>query len=132
MPGSEFLKSAASVPPSVPMAAFAGMAAIAFLTDLFITGDGFAFPDTVHTELAPAPAASTGLRQEVDATLAPDFRWCGSLTFRTRAQGAPQHLLYFLPLPHGHRAFLPTLGVGGLKSISSSDGVRKENVVLPR
>jgi len=23
---------------------------------------------------------------------------------------APQHFLYFLPLPHGHGAFLPVLG----------------------
>src|SRR5207249_3996417 len=24
---------------------------------------------------------------------------------------APQHFLYFLPLPHGHRSFLPVFGV---------------------
>jgi hypothetical protein len=24
---------------------------------------------------------------------------------------APQHFLYFLPLPHGHRSFLPIFGI---------------------
>ncbi len=27
---------------------------------------------------------------------------------------APQHFLYFLPLPHGHGSFLPTFGVAFL------------------
>ena len=39
--------------------------------------------------------------------------------------------LYFLPLPHGHGSFLPTLGGEGPKSISASDGMRNVNVVLP-
>ena len=69
-----FLRSSGSVPPSRPIAAFAGMAGIAFLTDLLITGDGFAFPDALHTELAPAATGSTDLHQEVDIALAPDFR----------------------------------------------------------
>ena len=68
------LRSSASNQPSRPLAAFAGMAGIAFLTDLIITGDGFAFPDAVHTELAPAATGSTDLHQEVDIALAPDFR----------------------------------------------------------
>ena len=69
-----FLRSSASNQPSWPLAAFAGMAGIAFLTDLLITGDGFAFPDTMHTELAPAATGSTDLHQKVDIALAPDFR----------------------------------------------------------
>jgi len=69
-----FLRSSASNQPSWPLAAFAGMAGIAFLTDLLITGDGFAFPDTVHAELAPAATGSTDLHQKVDIALAPDFR----------------------------------------------------------
>ncbi len=68
-----FLRSAGSNQPSWPLAAFAGMAGIAFLTDLLITGDGFAFPDTVHTELAPAATGSTDLHRKVDIALAPDF-----------------------------------------------------------
>ena len=50
------------------------MAGIAFLTDLLITGDGFTFPDAVHTELAPAATRTTDLQQKVDIALAPDFR----------------------------------------------------------
>ncbi|MCY4121154.1 MAG: PEGA domain-containing protein, partial [Acidobacteria bacterium] len=69
-----FLRSSGSVPPSRPIAAFAGMAGIAFLTDLLITGDGFAFPDALHTELAPAATGSTDLHQKVNIALAPDFR----------------------------------------------------------
>ena len=53
--------------------AFAGMAGTAFLTDLFITGDGFAFADTVHTELTPTPNQSRGLRPRVDTTMAPEL-----------------------------------------------------------
>ena len=67
-----FLTSSAR--PSWPIAAFAGMAGIAFLTDLFITGDGFTFSDRVHTDLAPAQNASKGEHQEVDIALAPDLR----------------------------------------------------------
>ena len=69
-----FLRSAASNQPSRRLAAFAGMAGIAFLTDLIITGDGFAFPDALSTELAPAASGSADLHQEVDIALAPDFR----------------------------------------------------------
>ena len=69
-----FLRSSGSVPPSRPIAAFAGMAGIAFLTDLLITGDGFACPDALHTELAPAATGSTDLHQKVNIALAPDFR----------------------------------------------------------
>lgn len=69
-----FLRSSASVPPSRPLAAFVGMAGIAFLTDLLITGDGFSFPDALHTELAPAATGSTDLHQKVGIALAPDFR----------------------------------------------------------
>ena len=53
--------------------AFFGMAAIAFLTDLFITGDGFAFPDTVRATLAPASDRSEIDRPPLDTRLAPVF-----------------------------------------------------------
>ena len=36
---------------------------------------------------------------------------CGSSKGARSGVHAPQHFLYFLPLPHGHGSFLPVLGV---------------------
>src|SRR5437879_5928837 len=50
----------------------------------------------------------------------------------------PWQFLYFCPLPHGQRLFGPTTAkaeagrcMGGTKSISSTEGKRNENMVLP-
>ena len=43
---------------------FAGTAGLAFATDLFVTGAGFTFPDTVRTTLAPAAGMSAHPRQQ--------------------------------------------------------------------
>ena len=54
-----------------------GLAGWGFVIDLFLTGDGFEYPDTVHTRLAPWPDRSARDRPELDTRLAPELHLRG-------------------------------------------------------
>ena len=70
---------------------FAGTAGLAFATDMFVTGAGFTFPDTVRTTLAPAAGMSAHPRQQqVDTRLAPDFHLRGVGSERLDVPASPE------------------------------------------
>ena len=54
-----------------------GLAGWGFVIDLLLTGDGFEYPDTVRTRLAPWPDRSARDRPELDTRFAPDLRLRG-------------------------------------------------------
>ncbi len=56
---------------------FLGLAGWGFVIDLFLTGDGFEYPDTVRTRLTPWPDRSARGRSELDTRFAPDLRLRG-------------------------------------------------------
>ena len=53
---------------------FLGLAGWGFVIDLFVSGDGFEYPDTVRTQLAPWPDRSARGRPELDTRFVPDLR----------------------------------------------------------
>ena len=54
---------------------FLGLAGWGFVIDLFLSGDGFEYPDTVRTRLAPWPDRSAHGRSELDTRFVPDLRF---------------------------------------------------------
>ncbi|MCY4510839.1 MAG: hypothetical protein OXG35_28330 [Acidobacteria bacterium] len=56
---------------------FLGLAGWGFVIDLFVSGDGFEYPDTVRTRLAPWPDRSARDRPELDERFVPDLRLRG-------------------------------------------------------
>ena len=53
---------------------FVALAGLGFVIDLFVSGDGFEYPDTVRTKLVPWAERSTRDRSELDARFVPDLR----------------------------------------------------------
>ena len=53
---------------------FLGLAGWGFVIDLFVSGDGFEYPDTVRTRLAPWPDRSARGRPDLDTRFVPDLR----------------------------------------------------------
>ncbi len=53
---------------------FLGLSGWGLVIDLFVSGDGFEFPDTVRTRLAPWPDRSARDRPELDTHFVPDLR----------------------------------------------------------
>ncbi len=53
---------------------FAGLAGLGFAFDLFVSGDGFEYPDTVRTRLTPWSAPPARDRSELDPRFVPDLR----------------------------------------------------------
>ena len=86
-----YLSPAAQVSDQIYGYIFAGTAGLAFATDLFVTGAGFTFPDTVRTTLAPAADVSAHPRQQqVGTRLAPDFHMRGVGGERLDAPASPE------------------------------------------
>ena len=52
---------------------FLGLAGWGFVIDLFLTGDGFEYPDTVRTRLTPWSAPPARDRSELDPRFVPDL-----------------------------------------------------------
>ena len=57
---------------------FLGLAGWGFVIDLFVSGDGFAYPDTVRTRLVPWAERSARGRSELDRQFVPDLRLRGT------------------------------------------------------
>ena len=53
---------------------FLGLAGWGFIVDLFLTGDGFEYPDTVRTSLVPWPDRSARDPSELDTRFVPELR----------------------------------------------------------
>lgn len=86
-----YLSPSAQVSDQIYGYIFAGAAGLAFATDLFVTGAGFTFPDTVRTTLAPAADVSAHPRQQpVDTRLAPDFHLRGVGSERLDVPASPE------------------------------------------
>ena len=70
---------------------FLGLAGWGFVIDLFLTGDGFEYPDTVRTRLAPWPDRSARDGPELDTRFAPDLRLRGPGPVPSEPPAASDH-----------------------------------------